>query len=410
MEEKLLIYGLSNGMLKHIAEVANGLGCKCTCPNCNEPLVAKNNPSNKKAPHFAHSSGADCVGAYETALHLLAKEVFAEIKQIKTPDFHHDYQPDNSYTLYKKGREVNFTSVTLEKSFGENDSKIIADAVGVILTKDNSERFLIIEFANTHYVDEHKLEKLSTLKLACIEVRLDNQTLDRQKLKEFLLSTSIDIYWICNPLYDEAYRIEFEQKRIKEEQERLDREKRRKENKIRKEEKEHNKEVKNQLKEERQHKTQQEIEMQLKQRYEEYKLQGTYQFYRFRPFLDKFTKKCPMIRAEFAYLQSTAISHHPIIRQILNGEFWNGEIYGYYPNRHMYFKQEKIFIYPKEEMSVQNEKIRNLFYSGLLKIKGILEENGQCTRCKHQVDWLSFDGKNIIVCNYEYSKKTQTSD
>jgi hypothetical protein len=271
-----------------------------------------------------------------------------------------------------------------------------------MLTNSNQERVLIVEFANTHYVDEHKSDKLLALQLACIEVKLENQTLDRQKLKEFLLSSSSDIYWISNPLFEEAYKYDLEQERIKEEQEKLDREKRREENKLRKEEKQQNKEVKNQLKEVEKYKTQKEIEEQFKEKYEEYKLQGMYQFFSFK---DGFTRKCPIIKAEFAYLHSTALSHHPILSQMLNGEYWNGEIYGYYPNRHIYFKKGKIFIYPKEETSGQSEKMGNLFYSGLQKVKDILDDNGQCNLCEHKIDWLTFDGKDLVVCKYEHTKK-----
>lgn len=69
-----LTYALnSDGRLVHIDEVVNGQECHCICPACKEPLVAKNG-GGVRIHHFAHQSGTDCAHAYETMLHLLAKE------------------------------------------------------------------------------------------------------------------------------------------------------------------------------------------------------------------------------------------------------------------------------------------------------------------------------------------------
>ena len=45
----------------------------CNCAHCKHPLVAKNNPNNKKITHFAHKSGKECDGAIENLLHFSAK-------------------------------------------------------------------------------------------------------------------------------------------------------------------------------------------------------------------------------------------------------------------------------------------------------------------------------------------------
>lgn len=69
------IYAVNKeGKLQHIDKVANGLQCECFCPYCHhEPLVAKNN-GKIKDHHFSHASGNACDYAYESMLHLLAKE------------------------------------------------------------------------------------------------------------------------------------------------------------------------------------------------------------------------------------------------------------------------------------------------------------------------------------------------
>ena len=74
MNKNLLTYALdSSNKLKHVDAVENGMACGCVCPCCKEKLMAKNG-GTKRMHHFAHASGVDCEGAYETMLHLLAKE------------------------------------------------------------------------------------------------------------------------------------------------------------------------------------------------------------------------------------------------------------------------------------------------------------------------------------------------
>ena len=73
-EAHRLIYAIaSDGRLVNVDEVETGHDCKCICPACKEPLVAKNNGLVREH-HFAHLSGSECDFAYESMLHLLAKE------------------------------------------------------------------------------------------------------------------------------------------------------------------------------------------------------------------------------------------------------------------------------------------------------------------------------------------------
>ena len=176
MNERLLTYGLFDGELKHISDVANGLACNCKCAKCFEPLVAKNNVTNRKASHFAHSSGA-----YETTLHKLAKEFFFKSKKIRTPDF-------RIGDFFKKGKDVIFEEVLIEDTlYNQVNEKIVADSIGI---KDSKK--VIIEFANTHFIDEEKTSKLIKLKMPCIEVNLSSQNLDRDEIEKFFSSDSSD--------------------------------------------------------------------------------------------------------------------------------------------------------------------------------------------------------------------------
>ena len=69
-----LKYALNiEGDLVHIDNVPNGNDCGCVCPACKKPLQARN-AGLIREHHFAHQVGVDCPTAYETSLHLLAKE------------------------------------------------------------------------------------------------------------------------------------------------------------------------------------------------------------------------------------------------------------------------------------------------------------------------------------------------
>ena len=67
----------SEGKLVNIDEVENGNACNCFCPACHEPLIAKNNGEIREH-HFAHKSGTECEHAYESMLHLYAKEAIQQ--------------------------------------------------------------------------------------------------------------------------------------------------------------------------------------------------------------------------------------------------------------------------------------------------------------------------------------------
>ena len=73
-EAHMLTYAIANdGRFVNVDDVKTGQECCCFCPACKEPLVAKNK-GMVRVHHFAHQSGTECDLAYESMLHLLAKE------------------------------------------------------------------------------------------------------------------------------------------------------------------------------------------------------------------------------------------------------------------------------------------------------------------------------------------------
>lgn len=368
--EKLLKYGLRFEELKHISEVENGLDCNCVCPCCKYPLVAKNNPNNKKAGHFAHHSGKECEGAFETALHLLAKEILMKTKRLKTPEYHYDYNPTNEKSVFKPSRELIFDKIILEKAVEIIGEKIIPDAIGEIRGKQ-----VYIEFANTHFIDDNKKYKLKESGMACIEIDLKEQVLDEESLTIFLNSDTPSKYWIINQRFDKEF--SDEQKRRKEEKRILEIQRA------------------NEIERER-------IENMEKQ--DRYKRSGQYMNFEENDFGR--VERCPLKKVAIDELKTSHFYRHLVFQKIVDGGFWNGVIYGYVPNgKWIFIGKEKVIIFPPDnELSKREseDKMNKFLFAGLQEIKQTMNNPtfGNCTNCKFYVDSYFIGNKTFRVCKH----------
>lgn len=168
------------GALVHVDDVAKGMKCGCHCPHCNAPLYAKN-AGQIREHHFAHAHGLECEGAYESSLHLLAKEVLQETGWIMLPQSNSGAFPSGFVRIH---------NVEVEK--WDEHYGFRSDVEGIM---DNGER-LFIEFLVSHKVDGKKRQTIVDNHLKCIEIDINYQALDRVKLKEFLTDIADDRKWI----------------------------------------------------------------------------------------------------------------------------------------------------------------------------------------------------------------------
>ena len=169
-----------SGALVHVDDVANGAKCECHCPYCNAPLHAKNG-GHQREHHFAHAHGKECEGAYESVLHILAKEILQETGRIMLPKSDDSHFPSGSVRIH---------NVEIEK-FDERYG-IKPDAEGIM---DNGERILI-EFYVSHKVDQKKRQIIVDNHLKCIEIDIKYQALNKAELKNFLTNTNKGRKWI----------------------------------------------------------------------------------------------------------------------------------------------------------------------------------------------------------------------
>lgn len=177
----LLTYALdSNNQLVHVDSVENGGACQCHCPHCKSPLDAKNGGEIREH-HFAHAHGHDCDGAYESALHLLAKQIIQEQGGIMLPDSEDWSKPSGFVQL----RNVEVEK--MDKQYG-----IKPDVEGIM----PGGRRLLIECLVTHKVDDKKYRTIIENGLLCVEINLRYFELDKEYLREFLTQDTERRQWI----------------------------------------------------------------------------------------------------------------------------------------------------------------------------------------------------------------------
>lgn len=181
-QKPYLTYALdADGKLIHVNSVLTGLACKCFCPHCKSELVAKNS-GNRKVHHFAHANGSDCVGAIESALHKMAKDILQEHKLIMLPPIQRN----------GTGRQTVFSNVELEVF--DKELSLRPDCIGYT----GNGRYIWVEFKRTHEVDVKKAGKIISAKVDCVEIDLNSCELAPIKVRSFIESSNEKRKWIYN--------------------------------------------------------------------------------------------------------------------------------------------------------------------------------------------------------------------
>lgn len=207
-------FGLRDGALVRPDQVGAGLTCRCKCPGCGAPLIAKAGSSQYRRPHFAHMADAECRSGYETALHLKAKELVAKHARLWRPAWDGDVDMPNPPALRDDdgimvhGRRVEFpereaslAEVGLEVRCGDYTPDILAvDEFGDLL----------IEIRVSHAVDEIKRRRIQSEGRRLIEIdlsRLDDATIsDEGRLTHAVLQDLERRTWLSCPDATDAWR------------------------------------------------------------------------------------------------------------------------------------------------------------------------------------------------------------
>ena len=195
---------MREGRLVFIADSPRGLACGCVCACCGRPLIAKKGSIRRH--HFSHREITNCRGAPESVLHLLAKELLAELNVLMIPPYEFARQlKTKAGTLVQhraivaKGGLVRVDSVKVE----EREDGFVPD----ILIKSGA-KSLVIEVAVSNKVKRSKLRRIRKRDLPAIEIRLDPSASFRPRdwLKTKLQWELISKVWLFHPDQREAER------------------------------------------------------------------------------------------------------------------------------------------------------------------------------------------------------------
>lgn len=187
------------GTLRHISEVPSGLACNCVCPGCEARLIARK--GEIRAPNFAHYVNTACQGAWETTLHLLAKQLTTEGTEILLPPV--------VATLGNSGGEIypatRFRYDSAEEEVimpapeGEQGRTVIPD---IILR--GGDRVLLVEFEVKHACEPEKIAELHRRRLPTIEVDLKRIPRHASREEHAAMIAAAPRKWLFNRFQEDA--------------------------------------------------------------------------------------------------------------------------------------------------------------------------------------------------------------
>ena len=205
MSANKIPFGLKNEILIGVSEVVSGLACGCVCPSCHRKLQA--NKGKKVSHYFSHDPSQehhDCESAFETSIHLMAKQIISESSVAVFPEFTVKASKidmyGKEYTVQKKLEKVSrrmFETVKLEKQIGEIRPDIIAYADGVPF---------LIEIAVSHFSDKKKKEFIRNKSLPAIEINLSKVLYEttKEELKKLVIDDIENKKWLSHPSTEET--------------------------------------------------------------------------------------------------------------------------------------------------------------------------------------------------------------
>lgn len=190
-------FGLRDGRMVSTEDVPSGEECGCVCPGCLAPLVAKKGETN--VHHFAHV-GQVCGSGPETAIHLMAKQILVQEKNMELPAMVVELSAVDAFgdlavvrTTLVDARHIHYSSVSTEVTIGNHRPDALA------MCSDGTEHR--VEVFVSHAVDSMKAKELEALDAACFEICLNNLPTDISVdcLRAAVISTPERVRWVSYP-------------------------------------------------------------------------------------------------------------------------------------------------------------------------------------------------------------------
>lgn len=206
-------------------EVKNGKDCNCICFECNQNMIAINNPENKQKPHFRHDANSNCDVNFESFIHWITKEIFKTIDVFYIPEididkikiesnlvslFNENYTPkklreiiiDELAQKTSKVNKITIQNVSIEENFKTIEGNIRVDIVLRFKNKNNEDRILFIEPYFSSQINYDKLSKIRVLNISTISINLidfiekKTHLFDIKDLRAFIVDEIKSKVWV----------------------------------------------------------------------------------------------------------------------------------------------------------------------------------------------------------------------
>lgn len=193
-------FGLKDGILVEVSKVASGRGCGCVCPACHRRLQA--NKGKIKAHHFSHDPDEDsstCELAFETAIHLMAKQILAEQRGANFPELTITVMQSDANG--KVHEEQGLVEGKAFKSFDRVELEKRLDNIRPDIIAYEGDKPFLIEIAVTNASDRGKINLIRGKSLAAIEIDLSNVSYEttEAELKQLIVEQVSNKKWLSNP-------------------------------------------------------------------------------------------------------------------------------------------------------------------------------------------------------------------
>lgn len=175
-----------DGRIVHVSEVDRGLACACACPGCGGRLVA--HKGKRKEHHFQHHASAPCAGAFESALHKLAKQILDSELRLTLPVI--DYGEGTDRVIESEGGVFEFDRAELEVPFPGFQPDVVLH---------RGERRLLVEVLVTHETNLEKQKRIAQTGLSAVEIDLSGlpRSADADQVTE-AICRSAPRWWLHN--------------------------------------------------------------------------------------------------------------------------------------------------------------------------------------------------------------------
>lgn len=168
------------------------------CAACKSPLVAKRGDIN--VWHFAHKTEGNCETAFETAVHVMAKQILLDARHFRTPGL-----ICRAYVLPSE-KDIHLCGERTVHWEAPGEVEVSLGDVRPDFVVSFGDERLIVEVAVTHFSNKAKKAKLTALQIPAVEVDLSDvpRVVTAADLKVRLLDSVEDKSWLYYPGLSDA--------------------------------------------------------------------------------------------------------------------------------------------------------------------------------------------------------------